>query len=159
MKKGLIKNSVVIYQAKNGAIELRGDFVHETLWATQAQVVGLFGVDQSVVSRHIKNIFKDGEVAEKSNMQKMHIANSDKPVILYSLDVILSVEGGKENGSSTFISKLLPRASSQYVASFSIRPSINSRLSLFSINFERITGRYRFTTLYPSIPADKEEAF
>jgi len=82
---------VVIYQAKNGAIELKGDFKRETLWANQAQIVDLFGVDQSVVSRHIRNIFKDGEVDEKSNMQKMHIANSDKPVSFYSLDVVLAV--------------------------------------------------------------------
>ncbi|MFZ2303931.1 MAG: virulence protein RhuM/Fic/DOC family protein [Minisyncoccia bacterium] len=81
----------VIYQAKSGAIELWGDFCKETVWATQAQIVDIFEIDQSVVSRHVKNIFKDGEVSEKSNMQKMHIANSDKPVILYSLDVILAV--------------------------------------------------------------------
>jgi hypothetical protein len=90
MKKE-IKNKIVIYQAPSGAIELRGDIKSETVWATQAQIVDLFKVDQSVVSRHINNIFKDGEVEQKSNMQKMHIANSDKPVILYSLDVILSV--------------------------------------------------------------------
>jgi len=86
-----IKNNVVIYQAKSGAIELRGDFTRETVWATQAEIVNIFGVDQSVVSRHIKNIFKDREIEEKSNMQKMHNAISDKPVILYSLDVILGV--------------------------------------------------------------------
>lgn len=96
MKK--IKKEVVIYQARTGAIELKGDFQHETIWATQAQIVSLFDVDQSVVSRHIKNIFKDGEVDEKSNMQKMHNANSDKPVIIYSLDVILSV-GYRTNSS------------------------------------------------------------
>ncbi|MDO8582568.1 MAG: death-on-curing protein, partial [bacterium] len=83
------KEKVVIYQAKNGAIELRGDFSKETIWATQAQIVGLFSVTQSVVSRHIKNVFKDGEITEKSNMQKMHNANSDKLITLYSLDVIL----------------------------------------------------------------------
>jgi hypothetical protein len=91
MKKQVVKNQAVIYQTKSGAIELRGDFGHETIWATQAQIVGLFDVDQSVVSRHIRNMFKDGEVEKKSNMQKMHIANSDKPVIFYSLDVILGV--------------------------------------------------------------------
>ncbi len=80
MKKSKKKSQVVIYQAKSGAIELRGDFSRETIWASQAQIVGLFGVDQSVVSRHINNIFKDGEIDKKSNMQKMHIANSDKPV-------------------------------------------------------------------------------
>lgn len=91
MRKEKATNEIIIFQAKNGAIELRGDFSHETVWATQAQIVELFGVDQSVVSRHIKNIFKDGEIHEKSNMQKMHIANSDKPVTFYSLDIILAV--------------------------------------------------------------------
>ena len=91
MRKKIKNKQLVIYQAPSGAIEFRGDFGKETIWATQAQIVGLFGVDQSVVSRHIKNIFKDGEVLEKSNMQKMHIANSDKPVVMYSLDVILGV--------------------------------------------------------------------
>ena len=86
-----LKNDVVIFQAKNGALELRGDFTHETVWATQAEIVSIFGVDQSVVSRHIKNIFNDGEIEEKSNMQKMHNAISDKPALLYSLDVILGV--------------------------------------------------------------------
>jgi death-on-curing family protein len=91
MKKEIKKGEIVIYQTKSGAIELRGDFINETIWATQAQIVNLFSVDQSVVSRHIKNVFKDGEIEEKSNMQKMHNANSDKPVISYSLDVILGV--------------------------------------------------------------------
>ncbi|MBP6948974.1 MAG: virulence protein RhuM/Fic/DOC family protein [Candidatus Pacebacteria bacterium] len=89
--KAPIKNNLVIYQAKSGAIELKGDVGRETVWATQAEIVSIFGVDQSVVSRHIKNLFKDGEIEEKSNMQKMHNAISDKPVTLYSLDVILGV--------------------------------------------------------------------
>ena len=85
------KKEIVIFQSKTGAIELRGDFKKETIWGTQAQIVDLFGVDQSVVSRHINNVFKDGEAEKKSNMQKMHIANSDKPVVFYSLDIILAV--------------------------------------------------------------------
>jgi hypothetical protein len=96
------KEEMIIYQAKNGAIELRGDFSRETIWATQAQIVQLFGVDQSVVSRHINNIFKDKEGDPKSNMQKMHIANSDKPVVLYSLDIILGV-GYRTNSSRAIV--------------------------------------------------------
>jgi len=91
MTKDKKTKGVVIYQTKSGALELRGDFSKETIWATQAQIITLFGIDQSVVSRHIRNLFKDGEVDAKSNMQKMHIANSDRPVALYSLDVILGV--------------------------------------------------------------------
>ena len=84
-------NQIAIYQSSNGALELRRDIKRETIWATQAQIVKLFDIDQSVASRHIKNIFEDGEIGEKSNMQKMHNAISDKPVAYYSLDVILGV--------------------------------------------------------------------
>jgi death-on-curing family protein len=44
-----------------------------------------------VITKHINNIFKEGELEEKSNVQKMHIANSDKPVVFYNLDIIISV--------------------------------------------------------------------
>ena len=91
MKNKIAKKGMVVYQAKSGALELRGDFSRETIWATQAQIVKLFNIDQSVASRHINNILKQGEVDAKSNMQKMHIANSDKPVVFYSLDLILAV--------------------------------------------------------------------
>ena len=90
MKKK-IDRQVVIYQAKNGAIELRGDFERETIWATQAQVADVFNIERSVATKHIGNILKSKEVDEKSNVQKMHIANSDKPVTFYSLDIILAV--------------------------------------------------------------------
>ena len=86
-----IKNQLAVYQAKSGAIELKADTSKETIWATQAQIVDLFDVTQPVVSRHIKNIFQDKEVDSKRNMQKMHIANSDKLVAYYSLDIILAV--------------------------------------------------------------------
>ncbi len=85
------QNGVVLYQTKSGAIELRGDFAHETVWATQAEIAAIFDVERSVVTKHIKNVLSVKEVSEKSNVQKMHIANSDKPVSLYSLDIILSV--------------------------------------------------------------------
>ena len=82
-------NEISIYQTENGTIEVRLE--QDTVWLSQAQMVALFGRDQSVVSRHIGNIFKEGELDRESNMQKMHIANSDKPIDLYSLDVIISV--------------------------------------------------------------------
>ncbi|WP_290652786.1 RhuM family protein [Idiomarina sp.] len=84
-------NSIEIYQADDGKLELNVTLENETVWLTQIQMVELFGRDQSVLSRHIRNVFKDGELSEKSNMQKMHIAGSDKPVAFYSLDVIISV--------------------------------------------------------------------
>ena len=51
----------------------------------------MFGVNVSGISRHLANVFASGELDEKSNLQKMQITNSDKPVVFYSLDVIISV--------------------------------------------------------------------
>lgn len=92
MKKKLnTKNQVIVYQAKNGGIELKGDITNETIWATQDDIRNIFEISQSVISRHIKNIFKSEELGLSRNMQKMHIPNSDKSVTFYSLDVILAV--------------------------------------------------------------------
>jgi len=57
----------------------------------QDEISLLFEKDRTVITRHINNILKDNEVDEKSNVQKMHIPNSDKPVKFYSLDIILAV--------------------------------------------------------------------
>lgn len=84
-------NKIVIYQAKSGAIELPVDASTETIWATQKQIAEVFNIDRSRVTRHINNIFTDGEVQQKSNVRKTHFANSDKPVAIYSLDIILAV--------------------------------------------------------------------
>ncbi len=82
------KTSIILY---DDWLELKLDASQDTIWASQADIVQLFGIDQSVVARHIRNIFLTGEVDKESNMQKMHIANSDKPVNFYSLDIILAV--------------------------------------------------------------------
>lgn len=114
----------VVYQTKNGAIELRSDAKAETVWASQSQIAELFDIDQSVASRHVRNVFRDGEVGEKGNMQKMHIPNSDKPVAFYSLDVILAV--GYRTNSSVAISfrKWATKLLKQYVADgYAINPS------------------------------------
>lgn len=80
---------IAIYQEHGGQIEVRLE--KDSVWLTQADMAELFQRDQSVISRHIRNIFKEGELDEESNMQKMHIASSDKPVSEFSLDVVISV--------------------------------------------------------------------
>ena len=86
-----MSSEIILYQADDlpERIEVRVDY--ETVWLSQEQLSALFQRDQSVVSRHLRNIFKEGELDKISNMQKMHIAYSDKPVTFYSLDVIISV--------------------------------------------------------------------
>ncbi len=84
-------SEVVIYQSEDGNARLEVQLEQETVWLNQGQMVDLFERDVSVISRHIRNIFKEGELKQESNLQKMQIANSDKPVSFYSLDVIISV--------------------------------------------------------------------
>lgn len=84
-----MKNEIILFENQN--VKLEVNMQDETVWLTQEQMSKLFNKDRTVITRHINNIFKDGELEEKSNVQKMHFANSDKPVSLYSLDVIISV--------------------------------------------------------------------
>lgn len=85
------KDQIVIYKAEDGQTQIDVHLQEETVWLSQENLVNLFVRDQSVISRHINNVFKEGELDKKSNMQKMHIPNSDKPVAYYNLDVIISV--------------------------------------------------------------------
>ncbi|WP_133554329.1 hypothetical protein [Pedobacter duraquae] len=73
-------DQIIIYQIENGKTIIDVKLKSETLWLTQAQMALLFERDQSVISRHIKNIFNEKVLNEQSDMQNMHIPNSDKPV-------------------------------------------------------------------------------
>lgn len=85
------KSELVIFKAKDQNIKIDVKLADETVWLTQAQMSHLFERDRTVITRHINNIFKEEELDKKSNVHFLHIANSDKPVALYSLDVIISV--------------------------------------------------------------------
>ena len=63
----------------------------ETVWLTQKQMALLLDTERSVITKHLRNIIQSGELEEKSNVQKMHIPSSDKPVVFYNLDMIISV--------------------------------------------------------------------
>lgn len=84
------QKELVIFESEDQAVSLKVPVEEETVWLTQAQMVELFQRDVSVISRHIKNIFQE-ELDEKSNLHFLQIANSDRPVAYYSLDVIISV--------------------------------------------------------------------
>jgi len=90
-KENFKKGEIIIYKTSKNEVDLKVRFENETVWLTQAEIAELFGKERTVITKHIKNIFADKEINLKSNVQKMHIANSDKPVEFYSLDVILAV--------------------------------------------------------------------
>lgn len=97
MKKKVRANSgVIIYQVKSGALELKGDFTRETVWATQAQMAVAFDVDVRTINEHIKNIYKTNELKEDSTLRKFRIVQKEgmreieREVNHYNLDMIIS---------------------------------------------------------------------
>ncbi|WP_280549133.1 RhuM family protein [Halomonas sp. 11-S5] len=82
---------LVIYQHGDHSVEVRLDTTQETVWLRQEQMSELFGRERSVITKHLRNIFREGELDEKSNVQNLHVAGSDKPVKFYNLDVVISV--------------------------------------------------------------------
>ena len=85
------KFEVVKFIDDNIELDVNIDPYSETIWLTQSQMAILFGVDISRISRHIKNALNEEETNSKRNLRKTQIANSDKLVYLYDLDVIISV--------------------------------------------------------------------
>jgi hypothetical protein len=83
-------NEIIIYEPDNGG-QVRVRLEGESLWLTQKKIADLFQRERSVITKHLRNIFQEGELAEESNVQFLHIANSDKPVKFYNLDAIISV--------------------------------------------------------------------
>ena len=84
------KGEIVMYQPDE-TIRLEVRVENESVWLTQQQITELFNRDRTVINRHINNVFKEGECDKESNVHFLHIPNSDKPVMYYSLDVIISV--------------------------------------------------------------------
>jgi hypothetical protein len=97
MKNKAIATDVIIYQTKSGALEFKFDEKGETFWATQAQMAAVFGVNSQAVTKHIKNIYKEGELSKKATCSKMEQVQIEgkrkvkRAVDIYNLDAIISV--------------------------------------------------------------------
>jgi len=85
------KNNFVLYTTPEGEMKLNVLLENETIWLTQEQMSQLFNRERSVITKHIGNVFGEGELDKKSNVQILHISGSDKPVKFYNLNVIISV--------------------------------------------------------------------
>lgn len=82
---------IVIFNSEDGDVRVQIDAVNETIWLTQKNMAQLFDVSISTISRHISNIVFEGELEEKSILRFLQIANSDKPVAFYNLDMVIAV--------------------------------------------------------------------
>ena len=85
------ENEIILYETADHEVKLNVNTDGDTVWLNRAQLAELFNKEVSVIGRHINNVFTEKEVDKESNVQKMHIPNSDKPTEFYSLDVIISV--------------------------------------------------------------------
>lgn len=86
------KSEIIIYQTDDGLTKIDVRLDEDTVWLTQAEMAELFQKNVSTISRHIQNVFEEGELQKNEcNLRFLQIANSDKPIALYSLDVIISV--------------------------------------------------------------------
>ena len=96
MKNNQYKQSV-IFQAKNGKIEFRGDFEHETIWGNINQIAQLFGVKKAAISKHFKNIYKEGEINKKATVSILETVQTEgnrtvkRDIEYYNLDAIISI--------------------------------------------------------------------
>ena len=88
---GDFRSEIVIYQTDDGSVALDVPLENETVWLTQKQMQELFGRDISGISRHISNVFKDGEVEKEGNVHYVRSERTGKPIAYYSLDVIIPV--------------------------------------------------------------------
>ena len=87
-------NEILLYTTPNGKIKVEIYLQNATIWLTQQKIADLFGVDRSVITKHVKNIFESKELDKKSVSAKIaHTAADGKTysTLFYSLDAIISI--------------------------------------------------------------------
>jgi hypothetical protein len=91
------KNSIIIYEAKDGKVELRADINEDTIWASEIQIADIFETTQQNVNLHIKNIYNDDELRIDSThkdflyVRKEGNRNVKRLTSLYNLDMIIAI--------------------------------------------------------------------
>jgi hypothetical protein len=108
------RGEIILYQPDN-SIQLEVRVENETVWLTQAQMVMLFERERTIITKHINNIFKERELDEESNVQFLHIANSDKPVKIYNLDVIISIGYRVKSPRGTLFRRWATKTLKEYI--------------------------------------------
>ena len=83
------KNEIILFE--NQGVKLEVNLKEDTVWLTQAQMGILFDVKQSTLSEHINNIFKEGELEEKTSIGISDKSSGGRKSKIYNLDVIISV--------------------------------------------------------------------
>ena len=88
------KSEIILYRTEDGRVRIETRFFDETAWLSLNQMAELFQRDKSVVSRHIKNVFEEGELERDRVVANFATTAADGKtyqVEFYNLDVIISV--------------------------------------------------------------------
>ncbi|OJF77347.1 MAG: hydroxyacid dehydrogenase [Treponema sp. CETP13] len=97
MKDDLIQSEIILYKTEDGNVKVDTVLQNETIWLTQAQMADLFGVNVPAVSKHLKNIFDEGELNREATVSKMETVQTEGERIVnrekdfYNLDAIIAV--------------------------------------------------------------------
>jgi hypothetical protein len=92
-----MKDNIVIFEDKNGSIELRADIEKDTLWATRIQIAQVFETTPQNITIHLGNIYAEGELTEKATSKKSLLVQKEggratkRPIDVYNLDAIIAV--------------------------------------------------------------------
>ncbi len=135
-KEKMLQNNLAVYQTKDGAIKLRADSAMETIWATQAQIAEIFDIERSVITKHVKNIIKDGEL-DKNLVCAIfaHTASDGKKykVNMYNLDVILAVGYRTNSAKAVFFRQWATKILREYITKGFVvnKTQIKKNYSLF----------------------------
>lgn len=90
-----MNNTIEIYRSQDGSVQLNVKLENETVWLTQSQMAELFGRDRTVITRHINNCYKEGELDKNITCAKFAHMGKDQDqtyeTTMYNLDVIISV--------------------------------------------------------------------
>lgn len=122
---------VQFFKSGDGNISLEVPIQDDSVWLNEQQMAALFDRDRSAINRHIKSVFGEEELVEESSVQKMHIANSDKPVRFYNLDVIISVGYRVKSKKGVLFRQWANRVLKQYLlGGYAINESKISKLGI-----------------------------
>ena len=90
-----MNNSIEIYRSQDGSVQLNVKLENDTVWLTQSQMAELFGRDRTVITRHINNCYKEGDLDKNITCAKYAHMGKDQDqtyeTTMYNLDVIISV--------------------------------------------------------------------
>ena len=116
-----IEMELVRFDGENAHVDLNFDWSHETVWATQKQIADLFGVDRSVVTKHIANIFESEELDPAATCANFALVRLEggrsvsRDVDHYNLDVILSVGYRVSSAKATEFRKWATQTLRRYI--------------------------------------------